>query len=473
MTRVASPTRPGVVIGVLATAGIIAAVMHTLVIPLLSQLPILLHTTPSNAIWAVTITLLVGAVTTPVAGRLGDMYGKRRILLISFVPLIAGSVVCALATSIGPMIIGRGLQGMAVGLVPLGISALRDLLPPERLGSAIALISSSLGIGAALGLPLSAAVIEYSNWRGLFWGSAALAAAIGALILILVPDAPTSGSGGRFDVLGAVGLGAALVCLLLAVSKGASWGWTRPSILGLFAAVIVVLPIWGWWELRTTCPLVNLRVTARPQILLTNTASVVVGMAMYGQALITPQLLQLPTATGYGLGQSMLAMGLLMAPGGLMMMVVSPIGAKLSAARGPKITLILGCLIIAVGYGSAQLLMGTVWGLLIVTVIASSGTALAYGAMPALIMASVPLSETASANGVNTLMRSIGTALSAAVIGAMLALMTTNFGGHAITTESGFRAGLFLGLGVAVLSAAIAATIPASRAATAPLPIHQ
>jgi MFS family permease len=303
-------TRPGGILSVLAAAGIVAALMQTIVVPLIGDLPKLLNTSASNASWVITATLLSAAVFTPIVGRLGDMYGKRRMLLFSCVPLIAGSAVCAMAASVAPMVIGRGLQGMGVGIVPLGISALRDLLPPERLGSSIALMSSSLGIGGALGLPISAAVAQNTSWHVLFWAAAVLGAMVAALIWLFIPGTAAKESVGRFDFLGALGLGIGLVCLLVAVSKGATWGWASGTILGLFAAAIVALAAWGWWELHTPDPLVDLRVTVRPQVLLTNAASVVVGFAMYAQALILPQLLQLPEATGYGLGQSMLAMGL-------------------------------------------------------------------------------------------------------------------------------------------------------------------
>ena len=415
MEKARSAGNSGGILAVLAFAGIIASLTQTLVVPLLGQLPQLLDTSASNATWVVTASLLAAAVTTPVSGRLGDLYGKRLVLLASTVPLLAGSIICAVSSSLLPMIIGRGLQGMSAGIVPVGIAALRDLLPRERLGSGIALISSSLGIGGALGLPLAAAVIQYSSWRALFWGMAVLAVVVAGLIYALIPATPTSGSTGRFDVLGALGLGIGLVCLLLAVSKGSSWGWGSGLTIGLFVAAVVVLLVWGWWELATGNPLVDLRVTARPQVLLTNGASMVVGMAMYAQSLVVPQLLQLPKATGYGLGQSMMAMGLWMAPAGLMMMLVSPVGARLSARSGPKITLVTGCVIIAAGYGSSLALMGTTWGLLIVTLIINTGVGFAYGAMPALVMAAVPQSETAAANSFNTLMRSIGTSTAAAV----------------------------------------------------------
>lgn len=454
--------RPGAIVAVLAVAGIVAALMQTLVVPLIGELPQLLHASASNTSWAVTATLLASAVTIPAIGRLGDMYGKRRMLLISSVPLIAGSVVAALATSVTPMIIGRGLQGIGMGVIPLGISALRELMPPERLGSSIALISSSLGIGGALGLPFAAAVAENTSWRVLFWTSAGLSALVAVLIWLFVPATPARASG-RFDFAGSLGLGAGLVCLLLGVSKGADWGWTSGTTLGLLGASVVILLAWGWWELRHSDPLVDLRVTAGRQVLTTNLASIVVGFSMYAQSLIVPQLLQLPEATGYGLGQSMLATGLWMAPSGLMMMALSPVGARLSAARGPKVTLIVGTLIIAGGYASSMALLGSAWGLMIVTCICSAGVAFAYGAMPALIMGAVPPSETASANSFNTLMRSIGTSVSAAVVGVVLAQMTVNLGGRALPSESGFRTGLLIGAAVAVLAAVVALAIPSRR----------
>ncbi|MGV9866778.1 MFS transporter [Rhodococcus koreensis] len=465
-----SPTpvvRPGGLVAVLAFTGIVAALMQTLVVPLIGDLPRLLDTTASNASWVITATLLAGAVATPVTGRLGDLYGKRRMMLICTVPLVLGSVVCALATTLAPMVIGRGLQGVGVGLIPLGISALRDLLPPERLHSSIALMSSSMGIGGALGLPLAATVAENASWRVLFWGAAGLSAVIAVLLWYFVPATPVHGTRGRFDPVGAVGLGVGLVCLLLAVSKGADWGWTSGTTLGLFAATVIVLTAWGWWELRTPQPLVDLRVIAGRQVLLTNAASVVVGFAMYAQSLIVPQLLQLPASTGYGLGQSMLAMGLWMAPSGLMMMAVSPFGAKLSSTRGPKVTLLVGSLVIALGYGSSMFLMGSTWGLVVVTCICGAGVGLAYGAMPALVMSAVPQSATASANSVNSLMRSVGTSVSAAVVGVVLAQMSVQVAGHTLPTEGGFRTGLLIGCGVALVAAAITLAIPTRRAASA------
>ncbi|NDZ79168.1 MFS transporter [Streptomyces sp. SID10853] len=453
------------VVSVLALAGTLAAVMQTLVTPLLAKLPGMLHTSASNATWVVTVTLLVSAVCVPVTGRLGDMLGKRRMMLACMVPLILGSVVCALSSSITPMIIGRALQGMGMGMVPLGIALLRDTVPKEKLSSSIALVSASMGIGGGIGLPISAAVAQYANWRVLFWGSAVLATVLALLIRSLIPQVPPTITGQRFDVPGALGLGAGLVCLLLAVSKGAGWGWGSGTTLGLFAGAAVLFVSWGMWELRTKDPLIDLRATARPRVLMTNVASVFTSFAMYASMLVMPQLLQFPSATGYGLGQSLLASGLWMAPGGIMMMLVSPLGGKLTDAKGPKFTLLSGALVIAGGYGVSLALMGSAWGIMLAVMVINSGVGLAYGSIPALIMGSVPQSETAAANGFNTLMRSLGTSVGAAVIGVLLAQMTTTAAGRSFTSESGFRTALLVGCAMAIVSMAVGALIPAVRAA--------
>jgi MFS family permease len=455
--------RSSALVVVLAFSGIVVSLMQTTVIPLVPRLPALLNASAADTTWAVTATLLAAAVATPVMGRLGDMYGKRRLLLISLALMITGSVVAALSSALAPFIVGRVLQGLAGGVIPLGISIMRDTLPAERLGSATATMSSSLGVGGALGLPTAALIADHAGWHLLFWISAALGAVAAGLVLALVPDSPVR-TGGRFDLLGAAGLSVALICLLLAISKGSAWGWGSGLTLALIGTAVAVLLVWGWWELRTRQPLVDLRNTARRQVLFTNLSSVMFGFSMFGMSLVLPQLLQLPTSTGYGLGQSLLAVGLVMAPQGLVMMAVSPLSARISAARGPKTTLMLGALVVATGYGLSTLMMSTIWQLVLVSCIVGAGIGFAYGAMPALVMAAVPVSETAAANSLNTLMRAIGTSISSAVAGVILAQLTITVGAAALPSLDGFRLVLAIGAGAALVALAIASFLPSRKA---------
>ncbi|MFD3589301.1 MFS transporter [Streptomyces sp. NPDC058683] len=458
--------RTNAVVAVLAFGGIVVSLMQTLVIPIVPELPKLLDASASNAAWAITATLLAAAVATPVMGRLGDMYGKRLMLLTSLVMLVVGSVTAALSDTLVPMIVGRALQGLAAGVIPLGISIMRDELPAERLGSATALMSASLGVGGALGLPAAALIADHFDWHVLFWTSAVLGVVAAVLVMLLVPESKVR-TGGRFDLPGALGMAAGLVCLLLGISKGADWGWGSGTTLGLFGAAVVVLLAWGFYELRTRQPLVDLRTTARRQVLVTNLASIAFGFSMFAMSLVLPQLLQLPQATGYGLGKSLLDAGLVMAPTGLVMMVMAPVSALVSRNFGPKITLMCGAVIVAAGYGLNIVLMDAVWQLVLVSCIVGAGIGFAYGAMPALIMGAVDPHETAAANSLNTLMRSIGTSTASAVAGVILAQMTNVFGGVTVPSENGFKVVMAIGSGAAVLALLVAAFIPRRKPAPA------
>jgi MFS family permease len=446
-------------VAVLASAGIVVSLMQSIIIPLVPELPTLLHATSSDTSWAVTVTLLAAAVATPTVGRLGDMVGKRRMLLISLGMLIAGSVLGALSTSLVPLIVARALQGLAAGVVPLGISIMRDEVPEDRLGTATATMSSSLGVGGALGLPVAALIAEAFDWHVLFWVAAALGTVSLLLVARSVPESPVR-SGGRFDLLGAIGISVVLVCLLLAISKGADWGWTSAPTLALVATAVVALAAWSVWELRAPQPLVDLRVSARRQVLLTNVTSAVFGFAMFAMSLVLPQILQLPTASGFGLGQSMLTVGLVMAPSGLVMMAVAPVSARISAAAGPKVSLITGAVVVAGGYLLGTAMMAAPWQLVVVSSVIGAGIGLAYGAMPSLVMAAVPTGETSAANSLNTLMRSIGSSVSSAVAGLVLAHLTMDLAGQTIPSRDALRLLLLLAAAAALVAATIGSFLP-------------
>ncbi|MET9290461.1 MFS transporter [Streptomyces sp. NPDC003077] len=451
--------RPGTITAVIALSGVVVSLMQTLVVPIIPMLPRLLSAEPSDASWVITATLLAAAVVTPISGRLGDMYGKRGVLIGSLVALVAGSVLCAVSETLVPVIIGRVLQGLATGVIPVGISVLRDALPTERVGGAVSLVSASLGVGGAIGLPLSAAIVQYAHWHVLFW----LAAGLGLLCLVLMAAAlPASPSRapGRFDFPGAIGLAAGLVALLLPITKGGDWGWTSGTTLGLLAGGVVVLVLWAAYETRTVHPLVDLRVTVRRPVLFTNLASILVGFAMYAMSLTLPQLLQSPEATGYGLGQSTLAAGLALAPGGLVMMALSPVSARITARHGARATLLIGVAVIGAGYGVGLMMMSELWQIVVTSMVVSGGVGIAYAAMPALITGAVPVTETASANGVNALMRSIGTSTSSAVMAAILANMTTRLGPVEVPTEHGFRMTYVVALLAAVVGILLTLVIP-------------
>jgi MFS family permease len=458
------PTRllrehPALPVVVLCFGGLVASLTQTLVIPIQSELPELLNTSGANAAWVITITLLAGAVAMPTAGRLADLYGKQRVLVVSAALLLVASVICALSDSLAPMLVGRAMQGLAMGFIPVGISLMREITPPHLTGTAIAAMSATLGVGGAIGLPLSAFVAQNWNWHALFWVAAALATLVLLAAYFLVPHVQDAAPG-RFDALGAVGLAIGLVGFLVGVSKATDWGWGDPRTLGTMAAGLLVLVVWGAYQVRTREPLIDLRTTARLPVLMTNIAAVAIGFGMMAQAIVVPQLLQIPRVTGYGLGQTILAAGLWMAPSGLMMLVFAPVSARLMVLLGAKRTLMIGAAVLGSGYLVGFFLMSSSWELMLACIIASAGVGIGYAAMPTLILDAVPQTEAASAVGVNALMRAVGTTLAAAVMATVLTSSTRVFGGIPFPTESAFKWCFALGALAAFAGVGIAAFVP-------------
>jgi EmrB/QacA subfamily drug resistance transporter len=447
---------------VLSLCGMVSALQFTLVIPLLPEFPQLLDISASDSSWLVTATLLTAAVGTPIIARMADMYGKRRMLLVSLGAMILGSVICALEVSFLTMIVGRALQGFGASLIAVGISILRDKLPPERIGTAVALMSATMGIGSALGLPLAGVLSDWLGWHSIFWFGAVAGAVLVVALLVVVEESPVR-TPGRFDVIGALVLSAALVCLLLPISKGSAWGWGEPAVVGLLVSSLVLLVLWVPLELRVNQPMVDLRTSAQRPVLMTNLASIFAGMAMFVNMLVTVQVLQQPSATGAGFGLGVTAAGLAMVPSGLAMVAMSPVSGWSLARWGGRAVLLVGAGLMALTYVGRVFYADSVAAIVIGSTLVGIGTALAFAAMPTLIMSSVPITETASANGLNSLVRSIGTSLASTLVAAIMASYAVEVGGAFFATEEAFQIVLVLGAVAAAICVALAALIPSER----------
>lgn len=453
---------PRAIVLVLALCGTAVSLMQTLVVPLLPDSPRLLGTSSANASWLVTVTLLTSAVTTPILSRLADMHGKRQMIVISLVALLCGSLLGATTESLHLLIVARVLQGFAPALVPIGISTMRDELPPDRIGGAVALMSATLGIGGAVGLPLSGVIYEAFGWQAVFWASVMMSVGMLALVLWVVPESGVR-SPGRFDWWGSVLISIALTALLLGISKGGAWGWTSQWTMLSFTVAVVGLALWAPWELRTGKPLVDLRTSTRRPVLLTNIASLLAGFIMFNYLLVATQQLQLPIeAGGFGLGVT--GAGVAMLPGGVLMVLMAPVSASITRLFGARTTLTVGLCVTGLGYVLRVLLDGSVIELIVGISLVSIGIAMSFAAMPVIIMQSVPISETAAANGLNTVVRSIGTSTCSATVAALLTAAAVNGGANA--AEAALHAVSWLAAGAAFLGAGVALFIPAR---TAPL----
>jgi MFS family permease len=452
---------------VIGLGALVVSLSQSLLIPVLSTLPTTLNTSAGNVSWLLTSTLLVAAVSVPIMGRLGDMFGKRLMLLIAMGALTVGSLLTAVTSNIALLIVGRAIQGASAAAIPLGISLLATLMPRERVASSIALISAMLGVGGALGLPLAGFVGEHADFHVLFWitAVAGLVAFVG--IMAIVPEAPAR-SGGRVDLVGSVLLAAALVCLLLPLAEGSQWGWGDPKVAVLLITSAVLFALLTWSQLRIRQPLVDLRALRRKPIVITNLASILFGFALFASFIGTASYVEAPRASGYGFGSSLLVGGLAMLPSGIAMLLLAPVAARLIELRGAPQTLSVGAIIVAAGWLMRILVNGSLWEVILGASIVGVGTGIGYAAIPSLINAHTPAAEIGAANGLNTLFRSLGSSLASAIGGSILAANTVILGEFAVPSLGAYHTLFALCAAASVVAAVLVLMVPQSS--TEPTP---
>lgn len=409
-------------VALLAACGMLTSLQFTLIVPLLPLVPELLDTTAADASWLITVTLLAGVVGTPVVTRLADMHGRRLLLLVSMGLLVIGSVIAAVIPGFTAVLIGRALQGFGTAVVPIGIGLLSALVSRRRAVLGIALMSGTLGMGSALGLVLAGPLLEWGGLPTVFWCSAVVGALFCVLIRVRIPEAPT-GPSRAFDLIGAVLLTLGLTALLLAISRGQYWGWASPLTLGLGLLAVATLVLWMLWERRHPAPLIDVRTAMRAPILPINIASFFATFGMYANHLLTTQEALAPTSTGYGLDVATAAAGLFLLPSALTMIALAPLAARVITRFGGQRALLLGSAMMAFAFLFRVLFHGGALPVLIGSALVGAGVAFAFAAMPSLITASVPSDEVATANGVNSVIRTLSGAVAAALFAFVIAAL--------------------------------------------------
>ncbi len=443
-TSVGSPavaptsTRATLELIVVGVGALVVSLSQTLLIPVISTLPVEIGTSATNVTWLLTSTLMAGAVSVPIMGRLGDMFGKRLMLMVALGAMVVGSLITALTDNIGVLIFGRAIQGISLAAIPLGISLLSVIMPRERVGSSIALISAMLGVGGSLGLPLAGFIGEHFDYHALFWITAVAGFASLVGILLLVPEAPGR-SGGRVDYVGSALIAATLIALLLPLTQSATWGWSDPRIALLLLTSLALLLVLGWSQTRIREPLVDLKALAKKPIIITNLASILFGFALFASLIGTASYVVAPPSTGYGFGSSLMVGGLAMLPGGIAMLLFSPVAARMISTRGAPQTLALGAMVVSVGWVGRIVFTDSLWQVVVGATCIGIGTGIGYAAMPSLINSFTPPSKLGAANGLNTLFRNLGSSLASAAGGAILAADVVLVDGFAAPSLTAYR----------------------------------
>jgi EmrB/QacA subfamily drug resistance transporter len=451
-----------VTFALLAMAAVAYALLQSLVAPALLTIQQDLDTTPTGAAWILTAYLLSASVMTPIAGRLGDMFGKKRALVTVLVILAIGTALAGLATSIGVMIVARVIQGAGGAVFPLAFAIIRDEFPIERVPHGIALISAIMGIGGGLGIVLAGPIIEHLSYHWLFWFPliAVVVATLGTVFF--VPESPIK-TAGRVDMPGAILLAGWLVALLVAVSEGSTWGWTSARTIALLVAAAVLLVIWVRVEWRTKVPLVDMHMMRMPPVWKTNLAAFVFGYGMFASFVLVPQFVELPTSTGFGFGASVTEAGLFMLPATFGMLAAGPISGRLSSTVGSKVPLLVGALVSCLAFVILAFAHAHGWQIYLAMLVMGVGIGFAFASMANLIVESVDVTQTGVATGMNTIVRTIGGAIGSQVSAG---IVTATLASTGLPTERGFTiafASCAVALGAAFL---VALRIPSPVAAT-------
>jgi EmrB/QacA subfamily drug resistance transporter len=447
----------------LAVAAVAYALLQSLVAPALLTIQEDLHTTPAGAAWILTAYLLSASVLTPVVGRLGDMYGKKRALVVALVVLALGTALAALATSIGVMIVARVIQGTGGAVFPLSFAIIRDEFPRPRIPHGIALISAIMGIGGGLGIVLAGPIVQNLSYHWLFWFPLAAVVVATVGIVVFVPESPVK-TGGRIDALSAVLLGGWLVALLVPVSEGPSWGWGSSRTIGFFAASAVLLVAWVAAESRSRAPLVDMRMMRRRPVWTTNLAAFVFGFGMFASFVLVPEFVELPTSTGFGFGASVTQAGLFMLPATVGMLLAGPVSGRLSSTVGSRVPLLLGSIVSSAAFLLLAVAHSQRWEIYFAMLVMGVGIGFAFSSMANLIVEAVPAEQTGIATGMNTIVRTVGGAIGSQV--SAVIVTATLVGG--LPTEHGFTLAFATAAAALALGFVVALRVPTP--APAPLP---
>jgi EmrB/QacA subfamily drug resistance transporter len=449
---------PGRTLLVLGFGTLAFVLAQTTVIPALSDLQRELGASPSGIAWMVTAYLLVASIATPIFGRLGDMFGKQRLLAISLALFAVGSVVAGLADSLPLMIVGRGLQGLGGGVFPLSFGIIRDEFPEKKVPTGIALLGAIAAIGSSIGLPLGGVLVDQANYHWIFWVAASMGVLATLTTHLFVPESRVR-TPGPVDVAGAAILGIGLTALLIGISRAADWGWHSAPTLGLSAAGLVLV-LFGLFERRTPQPLVNIRTFVRRPVLTTNVSTVLIGSAMISTFMLVPLLAQLPAGGKTGFGLSATEAGLLLAPGGLLSLLIAPIVGRIGERSGSKTPFFAGCLVTASALLGMAVAHDSVGLVILWSCITSAGVGAAFAAIPNLIVGAVDEHQTGEATGVNTVMRNIGSAVGAQIAGTIIA---THVLASGLTANAGFTIAFLVSAIGAVIAGLSVLLIPGRR----------
>ena len=395
---------------------------------------------PLTAGWLVTAHMLVGAGIAVLAGRLGDIFGRRRVMLVLLAVGLAGSILSASTDIYELVLAGRALQGLAAAVTPLTIGVIRENLPSERVPVAVGLMTTAAGVGTASGLVLGGAIIDTLNWHMLFALSAVfLGIALGA-VAVLVPAKPGTPPGEPIDWIEGLMPVPAIGAILLGISMSKTHGWSAPEVPGLIGAGIAIMVLWARRSLAAREPFIDLRLLASRNVALANLAMVFFALGSMQSVFVMSTYTQNPAWTMAGLGLGATLAGLAKLPSNILSFFAGPLAGWLQQKAGLRVPIVSGAVLMAIGWVMALGLPGSLLEVVLLLCVISFGTTIVNAAVPNVIVASVPQERTSEAIGTMSVVRGMFAGIGAQLVALLLATDTlTAPGGAQLPSPAGFR----------------------------------
>jgi MFS family permease len=440
-----------VTFAVLAVSVSAFALLQSLIVPVLPTIQAQYATDQATVTWVLTGYLLSASIATPILGRVGDAIGKKKVLVATLAVLALGSLLAALAPSVGWLIAARVVQGLGGGVLPLSFGIIRDEFD-DRVTGALSVIASLTAVGFGFGIVVAGPIVDVLGYHWLFWLPMIITAVAAVAAAALVPESPERTPGG-VPLLPALPLAVTLVALLLAISQGGTWGWGSPAVLGLLATSVVVGAVWVRVETTVAVPMIDMRMMRLRGVWTTNVVAFFVGFGTFASFAFLPQLLQTPASAGYGFGATISESGHLLVPSAIASFVMGFTTARLIGWVGARSVIVTGTLINAAAFAAVALFHGEKWQLFAATTAQGIGSGLVFSSLAGVVIASVPRQQTGVASGMNANIRTIGGSMGSAV---MAGVLTASLGPAGFPLERGYTIGFGL-LALGMLAAAGAA----------------
>jgi len=453
---------PNLILAVLSLAGLAYAVLSAAVIPALPTIQHSLHTTVTGVSWLLTGFLLSASAGTSIIGRLGDMYGKGRLLLWTLVVLAAGTLLAAVADSLAVLIAARIIQGVGGGIFPLAFAITRDEFPADRVAGSIGLISAILGFGAGFGIIAGGLIVEHLSWHWLFWIPLATTVVAAVCTWAFIPESPIR-EPGRVNWLAASLMTAGVCCVLIAIAQTTTWGWGSGKTLLLLAAGLVICCAWVAVEVESAEPLVDMTMMRIRGVWTTNLVAFLLGAGMYGSFLIYPQFAQLPKSTGFGFGASVVVSGLYLLPAAIGMGMLGTVAGRVARRFGSKLAVVVGSALTGVSFAFLVVAHAHPYDMLISAALMGVGVGLAFAALGNLVVQAVSPHQTGVATGMNTVMRTLGGAIGGQIAATFIAENMA----HGLPTVTGFTDSFLLAAGFLTVCVVSGLLVPGPR------PVHE